>query len=147
MLILNQKELPGDKAAKSRSYVLKRIKTGMDWRKQVDIQLSPDMRGLGAMESNEDKIFANRMKKRGMSWTISGAQKMGKGIQLTYHGEWGPWCNRDIPKPTVEKEFLSFDLFDESDSKASLPALESPQASRPWVRAIKDLVFPNPLLN
>lgn len=146
-IIPNQKEQPGDKAAKARSYVLKRIKTGIDWRRQVDIQLSPDLRGLGCIEGNEDKIFANRMKKRGFSWTISGAQKMGKGIQLTYHGEWGPWCNRDIPKPTVEKGFLSFDLFDKSDREASLPVLEGPHASRPWARVIKDLAFPEPLLN
>jgi len=148
-IILNQKEQPGDKASKARSYVLKRLKTGMDWRKQIQgfMDIPPDARSLGAIESNQDKVFANRMKKRGLSWTISGAQKMGKGIQLTYHGEWGPWCNRDIPKPTVQKGFLSFDIFDESDRRASLPALEGPHASRPWTRVIKDLVFPEPLLN
>jgi len=144
-IILNQKECPGDKASKARSYVMKRIKTGIDWRKQVDIHLCSDVRGLGCIEGNEDKIFANRLKKRGLSWTISGAQKMGKGIQLTYHGEWGPWCNRNIP--TVEKGFLSFDLFDEPDREVSLPSLEGPHASRPWVRFIKDLAFPDPLLN
>ena len=121
----------------------------MDWRKQIQgfMDIPPDARSLGAIESNQDKVFANRMKKRGLSWTISGAQKMGKGIQLTYHGEWGPWCNRDIPKPTVQKGFLSFDLFDELDRKASLPVLEGPHASRPWARVIKDLVFPESLLN
>jgi len=72
---------------------------------------------------------------------------MGKGIQLTYHGEWGSWCNRDIPKPGVANGFLCFDLFDESCTEASLPVLEGPHASRPWVRFIKDMVFPNPLLN
>lgn len=148
-IILNQKEQPGEKASKARCYVLKRLKTGMDWRKQIHgfMDIPPGARSLGAIESNEDKIFANRMKKRGLSWTISGAQKMGKGVQLTYNGEWTPWCKRDIPKPTEQKGFLSFDLFHESDKKASLPALESPEASRPWGRAIKDLVFPNPLLN
>jgi hypothetical protein len=36
----------------------------MDWRKQVEgiVEIPPDARGLGAIESNEDKLFANRMK-------------------------------------------------------------------------------------
>jgi len=72
---------------------------------------------------------------------------MGKGIKFTYHGEWGPWCNRDIPEPGLEKGFLSFDLFDESSTEASLPALEVPHASRPCVRFIRDLAFPDSLLN
>ena len=88
----------------------------MDWRKQMEgiMEIPPDARGLGAIESNEDKLFANRMKKRGMSWTILGSQKMGKGIQLSYNGEWKPWCGRNKPEPLLEKEFVSFDLFDET---------------------------------
>jgi len=148
-IILNQEEKPGNSAAKARVYVLNRLKTGIDWRKQMEeiMEIPPDARGLGAMESNEDKLFANRMKKRGMSWTILGSQKMGKGIQLSYNGEWKSWCGRNKPKPVLEKEHVSFDLFDEPYRNVSFPALEGSQASRPWVKVIRDLVSPNPLYN
>jgi hypothetical protein len=44
--------------------------------------VSLETRGLVCMESNEDKLFADRMKKKGMSWTIAGAKQMSKVIQL-----------------------------------------------------------------
>jgi hypothetical protein len=148
-IILNQEEKPGKAASKARGYVLNRLKTGMDWRKQVEgvMEIPPDVRGLGAIESNEDKLFSNRMKKRGMSWNILGSQKMGKGIQLSYNGEWKPWCGRNKPKPVLEKKFVSFDLFDEPYRNVSFPALEGSHASRPWAKVIRDLVSSNPLFN
>jgi hypothetical protein len=111
------------------------------------MEIPPDARGLGAIESNEDKLFANRMKKRGMSWTILGSQKMGKGIQLSFNDEWKPWCGRNKPKSMTQKEHVSFDLFDEPYRNASFPALEGSHASRPWVKVIRDLVSLNPLYN
>ena len=39
------------------------------------------------MESNGDKLTANRMKKRGMSWTIQCAHRMTQTIQLCRNGE------------------------------------------------------------
>ena len=53
--------------------------TGADWRRQVDA-VPPGARGLGTMESQQDKLIANRMKKRGMSWTIRGAQRGGPAM-------------------------------------------------------------------
>jgi hypothetical protein len=41
-----------------------------DYRLEVD---GDGLIGLGAMEGNVDKLVANRMKKRGMNWTIKGA--------------------------------------------------------------------------
>jgi len=64
------------------------------------------------MESNEDKLFAHRMKKLGMSWTIKGAQRMGKTIQLSFHGELANWCGRKPANAGKQDSGLSFDLFE-----------------------------------
>jgi hypothetical protein len=99
------------------------------------------------MESNEDKLFANRMKKRGMSWTIQGAHRMGKAIELSFNGNLKDWCGRRTPE---SKKFRpSFELFQQKGSggRASLPAMEGLHASRPWVKAIKDLTDHGNLLN
>ena len=42
------------------------VVAGADWRNRV-ANAPEDARGLGTMESNGDKLIANRMKKRGMS--------------------------------------------------------------------------------
>ena len=143
------KEKEGKTAQKNRDYVLRHIDDGMDWRKKIEdtYAIPVDARGLGCMESNEDKLFANRMKKRGMSWTISGAQRMGKAIQLAFNGNLRDWCKRKAPE---SKKFRpSFDLFERKGSSdvVSLPALESSHASRPWARVLRDLTKPNHLLN
>jgi hypothetical protein len=142
----------GKTAQKAREYVVNHIDDGMDWRKKVEgtklaNNIPEGARGLGCMESNEDKLFANRMKKRGMSWTIKGANRMGKAIQLAYNGNLKDLCSRKLPESRKLKP--SFDLFEHEGSNeiASLPALESQYASRPWGRALKDLAKPNNLLN
>jgi hypothetical protein len=146
------KEKEGKTAQKNRDYVLRHIDDGMDWRKKIQgtplaHAIPVDARGLGCMESNEDKLFANRMKKRGMSWTISGAQRMGKAIQLAFNGNLPDWCRRKTPESRTFRP--SFDLFERKGSSdiASLPALESSHASRPWARVLKDLTKPAYLLN
>jgi len=145
------RENEGKTAQKNRDYVLRHIDDGMDWRKQIEgtplaDAIPVDVRGLGCMESNEDKLFANRMKKRGMSWTISGAQHMGKAIELAFNDNLWNWCGRKSPESRNFKP--SFELFDQKgfSDKASLPALEGPHASRPWVGVLRDLTQPH-LLN
>jgi hypothetical protein len=126
-------------------YVLKCLDRRVDWRKQTEgtalsLLVSEEARGLGAMESNEDKLFADRMKKRGISWTILEARHMGKAIELSFNGELGNWCGR---KPSDVGEWEgrpSFDLFDSRDGcVASVPALTVTHAARPWVRVLRDL--------
>ncbi|MEW6032669.1 MAG: ISLre2 family transposase [Bacillota bacterium] len=46
-----------------------------DYRGRVNVE-GVELRGLGAIESNVDKIVSVRMKKRGASWTIEGARNM-----------------------------------------------------------------------
>ena len=141
----------GKTAQKAREYVVRHIDDGMDWRKKVEgttlAHVIPgDARGLGCMESNEDKLFANRMKKRGMSWTMEGANRMGKAIQMAFNGNLRDWCGRKSPESRNFKP--SFELFDQKGlgDRASLPALEGPHASRPWARVLNDLTKPNYLL-
>ncbi len=146
------REREGKTAQKARTYVLKRLDKGMDWRKKVEamgIALPEGARGLGAIEGNVSNLFADRMKDRGMSWTIPGAQHMGKAIQLAFNGELHNWCGRKPWSSETRKRTLSFHLFDELDGygrRTALPALTGPHASRPWVRVLKDMTSSyNPL--
>ena len=83
----------GKTAIRNREYVESNISNGVDWRNRVPNAPS-DARSLGTMESNGDKLTANRMKKRGMSWSIRGANRMAKTIQLCRNGELSMFCRR-----------------------------------------------------
>ena len=63
---------------------------------QTEQNTLPDARSLGTMESNGDKLMADRMKKRGMSWTILGANptRRAKTGQLSRNGELARSCHR-----------------------------------------------------
>jgi len=149
----NLKEREGKTAEKARSYVLERLEKGTDWREKVveyelmeDFRIPEGARGLGAIEGNESNLYADRMKDRGMSWTIRGAQHMGKAIQLAFNGELADWCGRVPPSSRTCDVPLSFDLFDELDGngeRTAFPATQGPHASRPWVKALKDISFPD----
>jgi hypothetical protein len=57
------KEREGKTAPKARSYVLKRLEKGADWRKKLEAmglsdEIPEDARGLGAIEGNESNLFA-----------------------------------------------------------------------------------------
>lgn len=138
-------EREGKAAEKERNHVLKCLDRGVDWRRQVEgtpssFLVSDQSRGLGTMESNEDKLFADRMKKRGISWTIKGAQHMGKAIQLVANGDLKDYCGRKPPHMRKHEAELSFDLFDSGDgTRASVPALYGPHAARPWVKVLRSM--------
>ena len=54
---------------------------------EMDVSRPAEARSPGTIESNGDKTIANWMKKRGMSWTIPGAQRMVEAIQLDRNSE------------------------------------------------------------
>lgn len=151
----------GKTAERERQHVLRCLEKGLDWRKKVEAiatELDPEIlekvlegaRGLGTMESNEDKLFADRMKKRGLSWTIKGAQRMGKAIELVSNKELAHWCGRKPSVPELQKDSPSFDLFDELDGygkRTALPATQGPHASRQWVTVLRELTATGNLLN
>ena len=90
-----------DTARRDREYVESNVSSGVDWRNRVS-NAPADARGLGTMESNGDKLTANRMKKRGMSWTIPGAYRMAKVIQLKRNGDLSGFCRRKRPRTQRE---------------------------------------------
>lgn len=151
------KEREGKKCEKARKYVLERLEKGTDWREKVveyeireDFQIPEGARGLGAIEGNIGNLFADRMKDRGMSWTISGAQHMGKAIQLALNGELAKCCGARLLDSDTEERTLSFGLFDELDGygkRTALPATEGPHASRQWVKVLENLSKPYYPLN
>ena len=161
-------EQAGETAEKSRYDVLNRLKKGIDWRLKVaDSELASEIpedvmdnvmdnaRGLGAIEGNESNLFADRMKDkalgqslskemkdRGMSWTIKGAQHMGKAIQLVANEELDKWCGARPSEVREQKEGLSFDLVESqsgSHARGQLPALIGPHAARHWITVLRNM--------
>ena len=133
-------------AAANRRYVLSKLTDGVDWRNRVS-DAPADARSLGTMESNGDKLTANRMKKRGMSWTVRGANRMGKVIQLSRNGELGRYCRRRPTYVPVRRERRpqrrdrSASRARSSDwAEASAPSLSGPHSSRPWVSGLRSLI-------
>ena len=69
--------------AQLRGYLLNNSPGLRDYRLEVGYD---GLRGLGAIEGNVDKLIANRMKKRGMSWTRCGGNRMARLINLREMG-------------------------------------------------------------
>ncbi len=122
--------------------------SGMDWRNQVST-VPANARSLGTMEANGDKTTANRMKKRGMSWTIRGARRMVKAIQLDRNGELSGFCRhragrrqrRAEPVPTSSRRLQTAPKTTVSDwVEATVPALNGPHSSRPWTQSLRNLI-------
>lgn len=100
---------------------------------------------LGTIESNVDKLAANRMKKRGMSWTIAGARRMAKLIELEYDDLVDDWAGLVV---TNEATKVSYDTCLPSkalgpDPQAwlavHLAPLDGPYADRPWAKALREI--------
>ena len=135
-----------------REYVESNLLVGMDWRNRVH-NAPPNARSLGTMESNGDNLIANRMKKRGMSWTIAGAHRMSKVIQLEHNGELSEFCRsrRSCVRPETDpppRRRGAAPRTRVSDwAETSIPALNGPHGSRPWARSLRNLSRPLLLLN
>jgi hypothetical protein len=91
--------------ARARTAVRGQVGTpdaGADWRIQVaPEEVPPDARALGTQEGTNAHLLARRMKRRGMSWTVLGAQAMGKARELVTNGTLAPWCLATAPTATV----------------------------------------------
>jgi hypothetical protein len=145
-LIRNSKPRQGAGTDKSRNYVTRNIEKGKDWRGYSNLPAVNGYgtidRALGTMESNEDKLAANRMKKRGLSWTKKGALRMNKVIQLAFNEEMRQFCLREKVNPGKEKSALPRTKRVGSDGQQEwletrLPALIGPHASYPWVELLR----------
>lgn len=141
-----QEEAEGEAAgsiAHLRGYLLSNAHGLRDYR--LVTGYDDGLRGLGAMESNVDKLIANRMKKRGMSWTKQGANRMARLINLKETGQLHLWVNQrakqhptrhrqhpPLPERIKPKQFGAW-------LEAVLPAISGAQANRPWAQVLKDM--------
>ena len=133
-------------ASRDREYVHSNVTTGMDWRNRI-CNTPAHARSLGTMESNGDKLIARRMKKRGMSWTIRGAKRMAKAVQLSRNAELSRFCHRrqshrqlqtGTPPKTRSRYIPRTRASDWT--QASVPALSGPHNSRPWTTGLRRLL-------
>lgn len=116
------------------------------WRRGLD--LPEGTRGLGIMEANNDKLLANRFKKRGRRWTYKGAHHLAKMAEYEYANELSEWlrthrrlrpfaAGKKIRHPFKElEETLPEDLA--SRVAAHLPAFDGP--NRTWVKILRSFV-------
>lgn len=146
ILIETQQRASGDEAkeiSRLRGYLMGNAFGLRDYRLEVD---GDGLRGLGAIEGNVDKLVANRMKKRGMSWTIKGSQRMARLISLREMGKLHSWItHKDKPESRLspEKEINQDKPILRKEAgawlEAGLPALYGPHQNRPWVRILRAL--------
>jgi hypothetical protein len=145
LLIGVQQKACSDEAkevAQLRSYLLANSFGLRDYRLETD---GDGLRGLGAMESNIDKLIANRMKKRGMSWTIKGAQRMSRLISLREMGKLHSWITHkdkvdtQPPREGIRKKISGPGKDDGEWLKVGLPALHGPHQNRPWAQILRAL--------
>lgn len=114
-----------------------------------DKTIKAKVRGTGAIESNADKFIAQRMKKRGMSWSEQGALGLLKIKEKIVNGQWDLWWTKDRDqkieiKPRVWQELSSRDFWKKERSvtsilEAEIPALKGPDPDKPWVKVLREL--------
>jgi hypothetical protein len=146
LLIQAQQKAVNEEAkelARLRGYLMENSFGLRDYRLEVN---GDGLRGLGAIEGNVDKLVANRMKKRGMSWTIKGAQRMARLISLREMRQLHSWITSEdkpednqLSKKQTGKEKSTPGKNAGDWLKAGLPALYGPQQNRPWVQMLRAL--------
>ena len=119
----------------------------VDWRRRANVV--SDVR-LGAMESNIDKPFATRFKKRGMSWTRRGAHNMAKVLELRANGELASACaglRTTVSANTPRLRPATAASTAPQTRRESPPPFQAtfaprwgPHASRTWVQALCRLI-------
>jgi len=98
---------------------------------------------LGTIESNVDKLVANRMKKRGMAWTKAGARRMLKLLEKRAKDDFD---NILVSKPQIKMPEATHQVQEVflSDPQAWLSAhvaaFDGPHSSRPWVKLLREIV-------
>ena len=123
-----------------RGYLMANCYGLRDYRLEVG---GDGLRGLGAIEGNVDKLVANRMKKRGMSWTTNGAQRMARLIRLREAGQlrsWIPGADGTGDSQPPKKKISNRKTPEEHPGAwldAGMPALHGPHQNRHWVQVLR----------
>ena len=99
---------------------------------------------MGAIEGNIDKILANRFKKRGMSWSPSGALNLAKVGEKIINDCWDDWWPQQEEElfisPLEPEREAHLPKEDKYDREYSLPVLVGPQEDRTWVKELRELI-------
>lgn len=116
-----------------KKYLLEHWEELEDYREE-DLDLPDDVHGMGAMESNIDKVLANRFKKQGMRWSKEGARNLAKIIIADRNNELEEkfsQINWDFQKKELEQGYRTVKKEKSKDEsevlKVNIPDLEGPE--------------------
>ncbi len=131
--------------------LMRYLRENADGLEDYRICLGKEGKGLrrtGAIESNVDKLAANRMKKRGMSWTKAGARRMACLLALSMEGKLDlvvRQASRIEEKAMISvkkvRRILKKSYYEVEGKwlQSSIPALYGPHVNGPWVKYLKSL--------
>ena len=117
--------------------------------------LDPDCRthlktkvsNLGAIEGNVDKLVVRRLKGRGRSWSMEGAQAMLAVCRHKKALKQNAFKLFHKPKSIKKKKYQTKHVRDDGDwLQAGVPSLHLCHSNRPWARVLKDIVHPSGVL-
>jgi hypothetical protein len=120
-------------------------------KKEIGTEERQLIRHTGGIEGNIDKVIAQRMKGKGMSWSVRGAESLLQIISRQTNGEWEQWWvgERDRKITVNEADYRALEMvsfWKESKphdpsmmSVAPMPALHGPHQDRAWVSALRDV--------
>ncbi|MBA7538900.1 ISLre2 family transposase ISCde3 [subsurface metagenome] len=106
-----------------------------------------EIQRTGAIESNINKVIASRFKKKGMSWSKTGALALLKIKETILNNEWDDWWKtereRNI-KVSKYKPPLPASCFKQVPEtspliEVTIPALSGPDQDKPWVGVLRKL--------
>jgi hypothetical protein len=135
---------------RTRAYILDNAAGLADYRLRLTDTDTSGLRGLGAMEGNVDKLAANRMKKRGMSWTRRGIRRMACLIRMQQAGKVCSWsATRTDETPPSSKATIPMTITRRNPKlghyatylNMKIPALTGPHSHRPWAKALRKLSY------
>jgi len=121
-----------------------------------DLEFPVEIRGMGAIESNIDKVFADRFKKRGMCWSKKGAENLAQIILADRNNSLEKWfscMNWEIKKEQIKpkikkaanknKQRLTAGQKETASYRkaltAHMPALEGPDSGKDWVKGLRKI--------
>lgn len=117
-------------------------------KKLKDRKIKGEIRKTGAIEGNIDKVISNRFKKRGMSWSVRGAEGLLKVGTKILNGKWEEWWEKERgEKIEIKREdikgLIPANIWEENrDRKVAeikISCLHGPHQGRPWVEVIRKL--------
>ncbi|MDQ7794338.1 MAG: ISLre2 family transposase [bacterium] len=104
------------------------------------IRHSDEAQVLGAMEGQVFHHLARRMKRHGARWSRSGADHLGRLLAARANGELvhrsaRPKASAALPRPAIKTPDIRRLQKDPAEwLRRSMPALQGPHASKPWVK-------------